>query len=119
MDKTILQNLNDCYLQLMSVGFIVLRQAVDSRDRAWAAAEVELLHNVPSLLNEQNAERHRYFWYSEREHYLDWVSEPGREEARSRMETYYEPIWRAMEPLLLDLLASADRPTAVSASGKK
>jgi hypothetical protein len=118
MDKTRLDNLNDYYRQLMNVGFIVLRQAVDSRDRAWAAAEVELLHNVPSLLDEENAERHRYFWFNEREHYLDWVSASGHEQARSRMETFYEPIWRAMEPLLLDFLASADRRKAASVSGE-
>ncbi len=82
----------------------MLRQAVQARDDDWVGAEIELLHNVPSLLNEPNLARHRYFWFSERERYIEWVSAPGRDEPRSRMRTYYEPIWRDMEPVLLDLL---------------
>lgn len=94
------------YGRFLEAGLIVLRQAIRSNDLEWAEAEVELLHNVPSLLNEPNMERHRYFWFTEREHYTQWVSEPGREKAKSRMTTFYEPLWREMEPILLDALSA-------------
>jgi len=99
-----MDELNSLYAKLLSLGFIVLRQAVESGDPEWAEAELEMLHNVPSLLGEDNVERHRYYWFTERPHYIDWTTAPGREEARSRMLTFYEPVWREMEPLVAELL---------------
>jgi hypothetical protein len=72
-----------------------------------------LLHNVPTLIGETNKERHQYFWHKERRRYMDWASAPGRDQAKSRMMTYYQPIWDEMEPLmtqLLDLQTEEDRP---------
>jgi hypothetical protein len=92
------------YARLLHVGFIVLRQAVESRSHEWVEAEFELLHNVPSLIGEDNKARHRYFWFTERTHHIEWVSVPGREEAKSRMLTFYEPIWNEMEPLMKGFL---------------
>src|SRR5487761_1497469 len=100
-----MDRLNELYGRLLAAGFIVLRQAVRSKDLEWAEAEFELLHNVPSLLNESNLERHRYFWFTEREHYIQWVSAPGREKQKSRMKTYYEPVWREMKPVLVESLS--------------
>ena len=91
------------YAHLLTVGFVVMRQAAESASRDWSDAEFELLHNVPSLIGEANAERHRYFWTKERTHYIQWVSEPGRDHAKSRMMTYYKPIWDEMEPLVTRL----------------
>lgn len=96
-----MEKLRELYGRFLAAGFVVLRQAVDANDLEWAARETELLHNVPSLIDEPNVERHRYFWHIEREHYLDWVRLPGRERAKSRMPTYYAPLWREMEPVLL------------------
>ena len=91
------------YARFLAVGFVVMRQAAESADRDWLEAEFELLHNVPSLIGESNAERHRYFWSKERTHHIEWASSPGREEARSRMLTYYKPIWDEMETLVKEL----------------
>ena len=104
-----MNDLDLLYGKLLSLGFVVLRQAVDSGNREWIEAEVEMLHNIPSLLGEQNVERHRYYWFTERSHYIDWTGAAGREVARSRMQTFYQPIWQEMEPLILELLEPADR----------
>ena len=101
------------YAQTLQVGFLVLRQAVESGNQDGINAELELLHNVPTLLGEGNKERHRYFWYKERARYIDWVSGPGRDKARSRMRTYYEPIWNEMEPLVTQFLEQEDIPRAI------
>lgn len=95
--------LDKLYANLLAVGFVVMRQAAESNDRDWLDAEFELLHNVPSLIGESNVERHRYFWSKERTHHIEWASAPGREEAKSRMLTYYKPIWDEMEPLVAQL----------------
>jgi hypothetical protein len=92
------------YAQNLQTGFIVLRQALESGIQDWVNAELELLHNVPSLMGERNKERHRYFWYKERTRYIDWVSAPKRDALKSRMLTYYEPIWNEMEPLIKQFL---------------
>ncbi|MBW3596788.1 MAG: hypothetical protein KY475_05870 [Planctomycetes bacterium] len=102
-------DLDYAYAQLLQRGFLVLRQAVDSGDQDWVRAEVAFLHNVPSLIGEENVERHRYFWNEERRHYLDWIASQGSEAVRSRMRTYYEPLWSEMEPLVLERLQMADR----------
>ena len=82
----------------------MLKQAVESGIQDWIDAEIELLHNLPSLMGEGNKKRHRYFWYKERTHYIEWVSRSGPEKARSRMRTYYEPIWNEMEHLVEEFL---------------
>ena len=76
---------------------------MESGDRAWLDVEMELLHNVPSLIGEGNVERHKYFWYQERPHYVEWVSAPGREIAYGRMTAYYQPIWQEMQTLITRL----------------
>ena len=93
------------YARFLTVGFVVMRQAFESTDREWIDAELELLHNVPSLIGEGNVERHKYFWFQERAHHIQWVSAPGRDEAKSRMLTYYKPLWDEMEPLITRLTA--------------
>lgn len=94
------------YAQLSSIGMIVLRQAVDSGNPDWVDAELEMLHNVPSLIGESNAARHRYYWNQERMHYHRWANEEGPAIAKSRMRTFYVPIWKEMEPLLTRMLDS-------------
>lgn len=95
-----MRDLDVLYAQLLQVGFVVLKQAMESGNQEWVNAELELLHNIPSLLGEDNVERHRYFWFKERAHYIKWVSAAGREEAKSRMLTFYEPIWGELQPLI-------------------
>lgn len=99
--------LDRLYAEMLAVGFVVLRQAAESGDRDWLEAELELLHNVPSLIGEPNVERHRYFWTQERPRHVEWASAPGRDQAKSRMLTYYQPIWDAMEPLIARLTTPA------------
>jgi hypothetical protein len=101
-DKS-MTKLDDLYRQFLQFGFVVLRQALDAHDSEWMTAEVELLHNVPSLIGEKNPSRHRYFWDQERTAYLDWVRAPGRELQKSRMATYYEPLWKEMENCVTNL----------------
>jgi hypothetical protein len=94
--------LNELYARLLSIGLLALREAIFLRDFDWAAKEVEFLHNIPSLIGEENVDRHRSFWEIERDLYKQWVAECGSERVQSRLKTYYEPVWREMEPVLLE-----------------
>lgn len=91
---------DQAYLQLLQVGLLLFRQALDSGDPEWARAESEFLHNVPSLIGETNEARHRFFWEKERAAYLNWLREKGSAEARSRTQTFYEPVLGQLEPLV-------------------
>ena len=95
--------LDSLYARLLTVGFIVLKQAALRQDQSWLKAELEMLHNVPSLIGEENAARHQYYWNQERPAYVDWVLTSGDNEAKSRMMTYYEPIWRELESVVAEL----------------
>jgi len=94
-----MSELDRIYLHLLQVGFVVLKEAIASGDSSWVSAEVEMLHNIPSLVGEHNEQRDRYYWNEERPHYIDWMTNHGSAEARSRMRTYYEPFWNEMEKL--------------------
>jgi hypothetical protein len=100
--------LDSLYTRLLRLGFIVLKQAAASPDRRWLAAELEMLHNVPSLIGEENHARHQYYWSQERPAYLNWVASSGNAEAKSRMLTYYQPIWCEMEAIVADMNAMHD-----------
>lgn len=95
-----MDDLDRLYTRLLQVGLLVLDQALEARDTEWARAEIQHLHNIPSLVGEDNAERQSYYWNEERAQYLDWINSHGSELARSRMRTYYEPIWDEMAPLV-------------------
>lgn len=99
-----MDQLNLLYAKLLHCGFLVLRRALDSRNRDWIDLEFELLHNVPSLIGEENVERHTYFWLGERTLYIERVSTIAPEEAKSLMLACYKPIWDEMEPLVLQLM---------------
>jgi hypothetical protein len=102
-----MNQLGELYCTLLQFGFISLREAILSKDYAWAEKEVEFLHNIPTLVDETNLERHRCFWFNERDLYIQWVNTRGSDEPRSRMRTFYEPVWRGMEPILLEAFSRA------------
>ena len=100
---TMTSDVDPLYIEMLKVGFIVLRRALESKDEEWLQAEVEMLHNVPSLINEPNTYRHEYFWTQEREHYISRINGVEAGEARYCMATYYEPIWGKLERLVSQL----------------
>lgn len=105
--------LDDHYKMLLSAGFIVLREALDSGIADWANAEIEMLHNVPSLIGEPNVLRHRYYWEKERTTYVERINGSGNERAQSRMAVFYVPLW---EPIGKEIESLTNRKVgAISA----
>jgi hypothetical protein len=101
-----MNDLANYYSKMLTHGLLSIREAVRCNDLEWVEAEVQLLHNIPSLLDEPKWKRHQYFWSAERQSYIDWAGGRGREAQKKRMKLYYEPIWREMEPILLESLAN-------------
>ncbi len=98
-----MKELNSLYVRTLHMGLILLQQAVHSGDIERAKREVEFLHNIPSLIDETNIERHRYFWFKELAHYVDQINSSGRSDLQSQMRILYKPIWCEMEVVLKDL----------------
>jgi hypothetical protein len=90
------------YVSLLEVGFVILRQACDMKDSSWIAAEVEFLHNVPSLIGETNKERHLYFCNEEQAQYRESIAKTANPVAISRWGTYYGPILQKLSNCLAE-----------------
>lgn len=101
--------LDKLYLRLLDVGFSVLRQAIDSEDPAWINAELEFLHNIPSLVGETKLGRHQYFWDQEQRHFQNQINRSANAFAKSRMQTYYIPILREMQHVIEPLIGKTQR----------
>lgn len=97
--------LDRLYIRMLRYGLPQLQSAAYSNDTEWLRAEIELLHNIPSLVGEQNVLRHLYFWESERGAYLEWVRNRGGERLDEAM-AIYKPLWDEMEPLIAPLSGS-------------
>lgn len=95
-----MDELNSLYIQMLHFGLHLLQHAVLLEDSEWSKAEVELLHNIPSLINETNDFRHIYQWDTTRAMYIEAVSKTQRELPRSRMKIIYQPLWNEMEPII-------------------
>lgn len=110
-----MSELDRLYAKLAELGFSVLRLAIQSGDRAWMEAEVEALHNVPSLIGEENVERHRHYWFSERPHYIDWISTNAPPDAVRHKEILYDNLWAEMEPLVIEMIVQHDEAAQAQA----
>lgn len=99
----VMSKLDALYGRMLQLGLLVAREAISTGDLGWALAEVELLHNLPSLLGEQDINRHRYFWDGERAAYVEWMSLHGSAEANIRMHTFYYPLWDELEKVISEL----------------
>ena len=106
-----METLNRLYIDLLARGLLLLRAAIWSRDFEQAEAVADFLHNIPTLVNEPNIGRHRYFWFVERRAYLDWASARSAEAVRSQTETYLGPLLLEMEPIMRSLFAASEAGT--------
>ena len=95
------------YIRLLHVGLPLLRNATLSSVPGWATALAEVLHNVPSLIRETNAHRHRHFWLKERSMYLDWAATNTSDEV-NRCMRLPEMMWREMEPVILARIGESE-----------
>lgn len=96
------------YAWLLHLGPVVVRDAIKSGDHAWAEAEAEMLHNVPSLIGETNEHRRRNFIEKEAPSCIDWVAKHGPELAQSRARSRYAPIFEKLK----DELCKSDAAVA-------
>lgn len=87
------------YLQLLSLGLIAVRDCASAGDLERCKMEAEHLHNIPSLIGEQNKARHLYFISTEKNRYLGWVL-GSRRDLVDYVGMTYLPLWNKIEETL-------------------
>ena len=84
------------YADILHHGIQMLDDAYNLQLSNWLQAELEHLHNIPSLLFESNLLRHRYYFTSERVHYLSQVQTIDSSHMHSRMKLFYVLNWKVI-----------------------
>lgn len=102
-----MNGLDSLYIELLKRGFIMLQQASDSGNAGWLKAEVEMLHNVPSLIGEALVGRHKYYLDCEQAKYTKWVALSGSERIKSKVKAYYDPVWGDIEKIIQQIEMSS------------
>lgn len=92
--------LNSIYLELLRLGLPRIQLAFYSQNKEWLRAEIEFLHNIPSLIGETNGLRHEYFWSSERALYWEAIDELD-EEIQHGSRTHYAKLLESLYDALV------------------
>ena len=99
--------MDEIYLEILRKGMPLLQMAITSRNEAWMDAEIDMLHNIPSLIGESNLHRHEYYWTAERIAYIDAILKIGGDPVEY-MQLCYDPLWVRLERLMSELLTHGD-----------
>jgi hypothetical protein len=94
------------YLDLPHRGLVTLRAHAQSGNLELSRIEADHLHNIPTLLDEDNEHRHVYYIQSERGLYLQRLRQLGATEDLEQARIWYAGPW-----MVLAEAASVTLPT--------
>jgi hypothetical protein len=92
--------LDTLYWSILQSGLINIRTAAEQGDLARCRAEADHIHNIPSLIGEENWYRHFYYADQERRAYIQWLVSSGRNELREHALLVFGTPWREMDRIL-------------------
>ena len=78
----------------------ILRESCELGLPDWTKLEVEHLHNIPSLIQEDNRLRHEYYYNTERTSYLSAIEQSGHERLLRLVNIFYREPWNTIATLL-------------------
>ncbi len=84
------------YLDLLHRGLVLLRNLAHPGDVELCRIEADHLHNIPTLLHEDNERRHEYYIRGERGLYLRRLRERGVAEYLEQVAIWYTEPWRVL-----------------------
>lgn len=85
--------LNRLYIKVLTYGLIAIRDAAFAGDIERCKMEADHIHNLPSLINEENMHRHLYYYNTERQAYCVWAMERGDNSLTEFIRDIYLPLW--------------------------
>ncbi|MEZ6033744.1 MAG: hypothetical protein R3C17_11660 [Planctomycetaceae bacterium] len=106
-------SLDQLYVELLRLGLILLRNAVDSGNSDWSRQEVEHLHEVPSLIGDRNRFHHLGYWDMSQGSYLDWVHRQNVDR-QNEILAFYQTVWTKMAPIMDSLQKRTDEANFLS-----
>lgn len=104
-----MNELDKIYLNLLKNGIISLREATSSNDLVWCGNEAEHLHNIPSLIEESNLERHIYYFNFERKKYLEWVKSTGNTRLIKFINKNYIRNWERLSEIIGEMIENGKK----------
>jgi hypothetical protein len=84
------------YLDLLHRGLVGLRNNAHSNNVELCRIEADHLHNIPTLLDEDNEHRHEYYIRGERGLFLQRLRELGAAEYLEQVRIWYSEPWRVL-----------------------
>lgn len=85
------------YFDILHRGLVLLRNSAFAGQLELCQIEADHLHNIPSLLHEENELRHQYYIRGERGLYLERLQKLGNDEYLEQTLIWYEEPWRVLE----------------------
>jgi hypothetical protein len=101
MDPDVLRARREAYVRLLTDGLIAIRAAGYDGDAALCEIEADHIHNLPSLLDEQNVHRHHYYIDAECKGYLANLERRGDAAYRDHRLLLCREPWAVLAKLAL------------------
>lgn len=90
------------YLKILEYGLLNIRELSRAQDVRLCEIEADHLHNIPSLVQSDNIERHRYYYDIERTSYLESIKSAGRGSECFAFRRYCE-LWGEMGKVINEI----------------
>lgn len=81
---------------MLKWGLLAIRDNAHSGRIALCEIEADHIHNIPSLLEESNEQRHLFYIVQERGLYLERLKKVGATEYLERRASWYSEPWRVL-----------------------
>ena len=87
------------YLDLLAHGLVAVRNLAYGDRSELCGVEADHLHNIPSLLDETNENRHVYYIAKERGLYLDRLRQMGADNHLTQMMAWNNQAWLTLSSI--------------------
>lgn len=84
------------YMQVLEYGLVAIRNHACAGKIDLCEIEADHLHNLPSLVDEPNELRHKYYIVGERSFYLERLKKLGAVEYLESMMSWYAAPWKVL-----------------------
>src|SRR5262245_59397566 len=91
-----IQSREQAYLDLLHRGLVMLRNFAHTGDVELCRIEADHLHNIPTLLHEDNEHRHEYYIRGERGLFLQRLRELGATDYLEQVRIWYTEPWQVL-----------------------
>jgi hypothetical protein len=91
-----IQSREQAYLDLLHRGSVMLRNFAHTGDVLLCRIEADHLHNIPTLLHEDNEHRHEYYVHGERGLFFQRLRHLGATEYLEQVRIWYTEPWQIL-----------------------